>query len=212
LGQTAVLDVTTGIGTGGQGVIGDTTHPIFLGAGLNVIDIDTDGNDFDLNKSNLIINGPPGSFAIFRVPDDVNFKISNGNIVVGMGMGLNNVIFYSDREDSAQHFNFNNAILNGVAFWTLAETGGEINISNAQGCTQLIADKINLNNVRFTRCAPDKMETGVPPEVFPLAVGGEFIPLDSTMILVSGAQYTAAWMIPVIVSGIGIAIVIARKF
>jgi len=43
-------------------------------------------------------------------------------------------------------------------------------------------------------------------------VGGEIIPLDSTMVLAAGAQYTAAWMIPVIVSGIGIGIVIARKF
>jgi len=32
------------------------------------------------------------------------------------------------------------------------------------------------------------------------------------MVLVAGSQYTAAWMIPVIVSGIGIAVVIARKF
>jgi len=47
---------------------------------------------------------------------------------------------------------------------------------------------------------------------FGQAVGGDFIPLDSTMVLVAGAQYTAAWMIPVIVSGIGFAIVIARKF
>ncbi len=44
------------------------------------------------------------------------------------------------------------------------------------------------------------------------AVGGEPISLDSTMILVAGAQNNAAWMIPVIVSGIGFAIVIARKF
>jgi len=44
------------------------------------------------------------------------------------------------------------------------------------------------------------------------AVGGEFIGIDSTMVLAAGAQYTAAWMIPVLVSGIGIAIVIARKF
>ena len=43
-------------------------------------------------------------------------------------------------------------------------------------------------------------------------VGGEFIGIDSTMVLAAGAQYTAAWMIPVIVSGIGFAIVIARKF
>jgi len=45
-----------------------------------------------------------------------------------------------------------------------------------------------------------------------MAVGGEFIPLDTTMILVAGAQSSAAWMIPVIVSAIGIGIVIARKF
>jgi len=44
------------------------------------------------------------------------------------------------------------------------------------------------------------------------AVGGKMITLDTTMVLVSGAQYTAAWMIPVLVSGIGIAIVMARKF
>ncbi len=44
------------------------------------------------------------------------------------------------------------------------------------------------------------------------AVGGDMIQMETTSILVAGAQYTAAWMIPVIVSGIGIAIVIARKF
>ncbi len=45
-----------------------------------------------------------------------------------------------------------------------------------------------------------------------MAVGGDIIPLDTTMVLVAGSQNTAAWMIPVIVSGIGFAIVIARKF
>ncbi len=44
------------------------------------------------------------------------------------------------------------------------------------------------------------------------AIGGDMIQMETTSILVAGAQYTAAWMIPVIVSGIGIAIVIARKF
>ena len=45
-----------------------------------------------------------------------------------------------------------------------------------------------------------------------MAVGGDIIPLDTTMILVAGTQTTAAWMIPVLVSAIGIGIVIARKF
>jgi len=41
-------------------------------------------------------------------------------------------------------------------------------------------------------------------------VGGEFLPIDSTALLVAGTQSTA-WMIPVIVSAIGIGIVLARK-
>jgi len=45
-----------------------------------------------------------------------------------------------------------------------------------------------------------------------VTVGGTIIPIDTTALLVVGAQMNAAWMIPVIVSGIGIAIVIARKF
>ncbi len=44
------------------------------------------------------------------------------------------------------------------------------------------------------------------------AVGGDIIPLDTTMVLVAGTHSVAAWMIPVIVSAIGIGIVIARKF
>ena len=43
-------------------------------------------------------------------------------------------------------------------------------------------------------------------------VGGELIPLNTTALLLAGTYSTAAWMIPVIVSGIGFAIVIARKF
>jgi len=43
-------------------------------------------------------------------------------------------------------------------------------------------------------------------------VGGDLIPLDTTMVLVAGTHSAAAWMIPVIVSAIGIGIVIARKF
>lgn len=43
-------------------------------------------------------------------------------------------------------------------------------------------------------------------------VGGEIIPLDTTMILLAGTQMTAAWLIPAIVSVVGISLVLARKF
>jgi len=45
-----------------------------------------------------------------------------------------------------------------------------------------------------------------------VAVGGEMINVDSTALILVGAQMNAAWMIPVIVSAIGIGIVLARKF
>ena len=45
-----------------------------------------------------------------------------------------------------------------------------------------------------------------------VAVGGELILMESTMVLVAGAQNTAAWMIPAIVAAAGIGLVLARKF
>jgi hypothetical protein len=46
-----------------------------------------------------------------------------------------------------------------------------------------------------------------PPDI----VGGTGFSIDKSALLVSGTQTTAAWMIPVIISAIGFAIVIARK-
>jgi len=45
-----------------------------------------------------------------------------------------------------------------------------------------------------------------------ILVGGELIPLDATMILVAGTHSVASWMIPVIVSAIGFAVVISKKY
>jgi len=43
-------------------------------------------------------------------------------------------------------------------------------------------------------------------------VGGTIIPIDTTSLLLAGAQSTTAWIIPVVIAGIGFAIVISRKF
>ena len=58
---------------------------------------------------------------------------------------------------------------------------------------------------RFCSLATKVPVTGPP-------IGGTFIPTDTTSLLLAGAQMTASWLIPVIVSAIGIGIVIARKF
>ena len=52
------------------------------------------------------------------------------------------------------------------------------------------------------------VQTGIPPAM----VAGSLTPIDTTMVLLAGTQSISSWMIPVIVAGIGIGIVIARKF
>ena len=142
-------------------VVGTTTLVITANStGLHVIDIETGGNDFKLENANLVIDGPAGAVFIFRLPDDGsgttnrNMLVSNANILVGDGgLGLESVLFDSNRPESGTHFSFSNTVLNGVAFWSLGMEGGEINVSNGQGCTQFVSDKITLNDVRFARCA-----------------------------------------------------------
>ena len=42
-------------------------------------------------------------------------------------------------------------------------------------------------------------------------VGGELIPIETTSLILAGTQMTAAWMIPVLVSAVGIGLVVFRK-
>ena len=153
--------ITTSFGPDGMLVL-----EINLDSGLNVIDIDTNNQDLLLNNMTLIIDGLEDSFGIFRTNsfDDINFLIENSNIFAGDGLAdLNSLLFFTNAQDNDQHFSFNNSIVNGVAFWSLGMSGGEIVMNDVQGCTQLVADKINLNDVRLSRCAFDPpMEVAEP--------------------------------------------------
>jgi hypothetical protein len=125
-----------------------------LGPGLTVFDLDTGGNDLLVQNETVVIDGPPGATAIFRVPDDANFLVSQSAIVIGDGgIAPGSVLFHSDRPDDDTHFSFSSAVVNGVAFWDLGDSGGETAFSNVQGCTQVIGDKLNLSDVRLTRCS-----------------------------------------------------------
>jgi len=53
------------------------------------------------------------------------------------------------------------------------------------------------------------IENGGPNGV---KVGGEFIGIDTTAVLLAGAQMTSTWLVPFIVAAIGIGIVLTRKF
>jgi hypothetical protein len=49
------------------------------------------------------------------------------------------------------------------------------------------------------------------PDIPGVQVGGTLIPIDSVSLILSGAQLTVSWMIPVIVSALGIGLVFVRK-
>ncbi|GBF24865.1 hypothetical protein MnTg01_01210 [archaeon MnTg01] len=42
-------------------------------------------------------------------------------------------------------------------------------------------------------------------------VGGEFLSIDSTALLIAGTQTSAIWLAPVVISAIGIGLVLVRK-
>ncbi|MEE2677828.1 MAG: PEP-CTERM sorting domain-containing protein [Myxococcota bacterium] len=155
LTATDTINLTS---TGGK--ISDQTKLITLSTGLNVIDIITDtggSTDFLLENSNLIIDGGADSSVIFRVEDDANMLVSQSAIIVGDGgIGLDDVMFFSDKDDNDTHFSLSNAVVNGVAFWDLSDFAdpSEISFNNVQGCTQAVGNKLNTGqNVRLTRCS-----------------------------------------------------------
>ena len=81
---------------------------------------------------------------------------------------------------------------------------------NGPGQINLFGLVIEIKNSGFISAIlnpSDIMEIPSPCMV----VGGELIPLDSTALLLYYSQHTAAWMIPAIVSAVGIGIVLARK-
>jgi len=168
------------------------------------ININNDGTLEVGNK--LIVNIKPNSN--INVNAGGTLRLEEGsNVTVDFNSGINvkaggNVVNFSD--DTVNNFGtYNNeGVTDNFGTFNNKESGTLNNLgvfNNHFGAT--------FNNDGGTI-------TGNPINNIPRsqAVGGEIIPIDSTALLLAGAQMNAAWMIPVIVSGIGFAIVIARKF
>ncbi len=68
-----------------------------------------------------------------------------------------------------------------------------------------------FGEITVSQCPPGT--TGMPPNCIPIdvLVGGTLIPIDSSSLLLAGAQMSASWLIPVIVSSIGIGLVLVKK-
>lgn len=110
-----------------------------------------------------------------------------------------------------------NLFINCNGELVLTEGGSNEGLITNHGILQTITGADFTNDGTYQSSGTD---TFVGPfignDIEPIAsiclVGGTLVPIDSTALLLVGAQMTAAWMIPVIIAGIGIAIVIARKF
>jgi len=95
---------------------------------------------------------------------------------------------------------------------------------DANQCTDDMCDLLtnicsNPNDPAGTPCddgeictEPDECDGAGTCSGLSVCVVGTVLPIDTTAVLVAGTHMTASWMIPVIVAGIGIGIVIARKF
>jgi len=108
----------------------------------------------------------------------------------------------SNGDDNHYEFQSNRSPL----WHNAAFKGGQVEVHNLG----FLNVNSNSDEVRMFIATPNSK--GVPPGGNGIAVGGEFIGIDTTAVLAAGAQNTAAWMIPVLVAAAGLGIVIARKF
>jgi len=114
----------------------------------------------------------------------------------------------------------NDQIVDHMACYDL--TGGSIPADQpniAQPLPTSLSDQFGVNQVSNLQleklCAPAFKSCptgsgGVLPECSPL-IAGSMTTIDSTMVLVAGAQGMLSWIVPVVVAGVGFVIVISRK-
>ena len=124
-------------------------------SGINLVTVNTGlASKFIIKNTSFVITGPADAFVIFIVPKDILMEVSQATVLVGTGgIGLNNVMFVTFQNSADAHFSITSSVINGVAFWSLGTNGGRISVNQSQGCTQLVADELDMNDSRFFRCA-----------------------------------------------------------
>jgi len=65
-------------------------------------------------------------------------------------------------------------------------------------------------NIRFT-CFITSIDFDAQWSMKAPSVGGEILPIDTTALLLAGVQTNAAWLIPVVLSVVGIGVILLRK-
>ena len=91
----------------------------------------------------------------------------------------------------------------GSNSFTLLRNSGTI---NGPGVINLFGSVIEIDNTGTITAIINQIFTDA------VAVGGEIISIESTAVLLAGAQMTASWLIPVVAASYGIGIVLVRRF
>ncbi len=164
--STGGIDLT---GSGGQ-ITSDTVFD-FSGdgfSGLNIIDIDTDSNDFYIEGSNLTIKGDADDTVIFRFAEGTVMNVSESNLLLDGDIGDNNVLWYLDSDEGEESFNFNNVTFYGMSLWDIDpnDVKNVASFNSVQFCGQIVTDQVNFQNVSGSQCALDVSAVPVPAAVW----------------------------------------------
>ncbi len=177
---TATLDLDDGyINNNLDFILGGNLTSGSLLSGLNVINIKTGGNDFNLNNSNFIVNGDADSTFIFLVENQQDMLVTNSRILAGENMGLNNILFAVLTDNNDTHFNFSQSEVYGASFWDLSSKDhkwdGSIVANNLRGCGQWVGNSLkDWNDVSVDRCAFNPSATVPEPSIIALFAAGLF--------------------------------------
>lgn len=152
LGTAIVIDTT-----GGK----PDTSSINLVSGLNLVTFSETNADISF-ENNFTFNGPADAFAIVLVPDGKKLKSSGADLLNGTGSLDNLVIAALGAGEGADIDMSGGMNINGIALWNLRSGNGDIVFNNVDGCTQLISNKINLNDVNLNRCAFNTSVVPIP--------------------------------------------------
>ena len=149
---------------------------------------------------------PPAVWRITVVGDTMNFKISPASGGAGGAGGGGSATVGAPTMLGSGAYAWKLIRGTGSPATGLAATAS-VHALVASGWTVILCG--NDTNVAFSQEFGNTFQYNVIKSG-PM-IGGEFIEIDYVSVLVAGTQSITAWMIPVIVAGIGFAIVIARK-
>jgi len=145
-----------------------------------------------------------------------DFEVSSVSVIEGGSLSINAKLTTGDLFVGTNSDLFINC--SGELIITVVESGSNAGLLTNHGILQTLGGVFFSNTGTYQSSGINIFggtfsgNTIVPIASICFDVGGELIPLDTSALLLTGAQMNASWMIPVIVSSIGIAIVIARKF